>query len=69
MSSERSRRRRVLPAIRGVAFLAGTIIATAIIYAYPMLLPAAIAAITTAVFLWERDAARVPRRGPDTRRA
>lgn len=57
------RRRQVLPPLRVAAYLVGATIATVVVYAYPMLLPAAIAAITTAIFLWERDAAREARRG------
>lgn len=62
MSARRPRHRRVLLPLLVVAYLVGAIIATVVVYAYPMLLPAAIAATTTAVFLWERDAARVSRR-------
>lgn len=63
MSVRHPRRRRVLLPLLVAAYLMGATIAAVVVYAYPMLLPAAIAAIITTVFLWERDAARVPRRG------
>ena len=63
MSARHPGRRRVLLPLLVAAYLMGAIITAVVVYAYPMLIPAAIAAIITAVFLWERDAARVPRSG------